>query len=70
MIYPTVYPLLLGFLSLLVLSEEVFLKVTSFVSLETGDPLARCDGFGLCETTDSWTVFGETMEKNLSPPSI
>lgn len=70
MIYPTVYPLLFCFLSLLVLSEEVFLKATSFVSLETGDPLARCDGFGLCETTDGWTVFGETMEKYLSPPSI
>ncbi|KAL8640620.1 MAG: hypothetical protein Q9226_008725 [Calogaya cf. arnoldii] len=70
MIYPTAYPFFFYFFALLVLGEEMFPEATSFISLETGAPLARCDGFGLCEKNDGGVLFGETMEKHLSPPAI
>ncbi|KAL8656990.1 MAG: hypothetical protein Q9226_002361 [Calogaya cf. arnoldii] len=54
----------------MVLGEGTITTATSFVSLDTGAPLARCDGFGLCEKDDGGVIFGETMERHLSPPAI
>lgn len=70
MIHYTAYTFLFCFLPLLVLTEVMFPTATSFVSLETGGPFARCDGFGLCEKSDGGVCFGETMEKHLFPHAI
>lgn len=66
----TALTLLFCFIPLLVSSELVFSTATNTISLETGIPLARCDGFGLCEKDDGGVVFGETMEDHLHPRAI
>ncbi|KAL9032749.1 MAG: hypothetical protein Q9180_006326 [Flavoplaca navasiana] len=66
----TALTLLFCFIPLLVSSELMFSTATNTISLETGVPLARCDGFGLCEKDDGGVGFGETMEGHLHPRAI
>ncbi len=69
--YHIFYLLSFCFSALQVSSEVKFPNSTSFVALQMGVPIARCDGYGLCENQeDGHVVFGETMEKHLFPPSI
>lgn len=66
--YYIVFSLAVWFFPLPVLS--VFSVATEFLSLQTEVPLARCDGFGLCEKDDGGVVFGETMEAHLLLPTV
>ncbi len=66
----TTLTLLLCFIPVLVSSELMLSTATNTISLETSVPLARCDGFGLCEKDDGGVVFGETMEGHLHPRAI
>ncbi|KAI4100197.1 MAG: hypothetical protein LQ339_005603 [Xanthoria mediterranea] len=58
------------FFSLPVLSEAMSPTSTSFLSLQTGESFARCDGLGLCEKFDGGVAFGEDMKKYLFPHAV